>query len=31
VQTWFCLSVAISIAMVKFQSTLNKYDYKIET
>jgi hypothetical protein len=31
VKTRFCLSVAISTAMAKFQSTLNKYDYKIET
>jgi hypothetical protein len=31
VQTRFCLSVAISTAMAKFQSTLNKYVYKIET
>jgi hypothetical protein len=31
VQTRFCLSVAISTAMAKFQSTLNKYGYKIET
>jgi hypothetical protein len=31
VQTRFCLSVAISTAKAKFQSTLNKYEYKIET
>jgi hypothetical protein len=29
-QTNFCLSVAISIAMTKFQSTLYKYKDKIE-
>jgi hypothetical protein len=31
VQTRFCLSVAISTAMSKFQSTLYKLEYKIET
>jgi hypothetical protein len=31
VQTRFCLSVAISTAMSKFQSTLYKHEYKIET
>jgi hypothetical protein len=31
VQARFCLSVAISTAMAKFQSTLYKYEYKIET
>jgi hypothetical protein len=30
-QSRFCLSVAISTAMAKFQSTLYKYKYKIET
>jgi hypothetical protein len=27
----FCISVAIATAMARFQSTLNKYVYKIET
>jgi hypothetical protein len=31
VQTRFFLSVAISTAMAKFQFTLYKYEYKIET
>jgi hypothetical protein len=31
VQTRFCLSVDISTAMAKFQSTLYKYEYNIET
>jgi hypothetical protein len=29
--TRFCLSVAISTAKAKFQSTLDKYEYTIET
>jgi hypothetical protein len=30
-QSMFYLSVAISTAKTKFQSTLNKYEYKNET